>query len=135
MLATSVTREVALVTIKRPPVYRVPGIQLLVLLVVSVGLGFVSVTIAWSVLAGGLVAIIPHLYFTVYAFRHMGARASHDIARSFARGEAGKFILTMVGFACVFKSGFVMNPLAIFGGYCAMLVVQWCAVAAAVRGQ
>ncbi|GAB3109836.1 hypothetical protein GCM10027217_36720 [Pseudomaricurvus hydrocarbonicus] len=135
MLAKSVTREVALATIKRPPVYRVPGIQLVVLLVVSAGLGVVDVTIAWSVLAGGVVAIIPHLYFTVYAFRHMGARVSPDIARSFARGEAGKFILTMVGFACVFKSGFALNPLAVFGGYFAMLIIQWWAVAVAVRGQ
>lgn len=134
MLATSVTREVALADIKRPPVYRVPAIQILVLLVVCGGWAVTDASVAWSVLAGGLIAVISHLYFTVYAFRYMGARASQQIARSFTRGETGKFVLTLVGFACVFQGGLASEPLAVFGGYIGMLLLQWWLVARALRG-
>ncbi len=133
MLATSVTREVALANIKRPRIYRISIIQCGVLLGMCGVLGFVDPTVAWSVLAGGLVAVIPHLYFAVYAFRYSGARASREIARSFARGEAGKFILTLIGFACVFQGLPGQQPWAVFGGYLLMLVCQWVLVARAVR--
>lgn len=135
MLATSVTREVALANIKRPPIYRVAAIQSLVLLLISGGWSFIDTVVAWSILAGGVIAVIPHLYFTVYAFRHMGARASREIARSFNRGEAGKFVLTLVGFACVFQGLPASQPLAVFGGYIAMLVLQWILVAKAVSSR
>lgn len=135
MLSTSVTREVALANIKRPPVYRVTATQSLVLLVVCGGWSFIDAIVAWSILAGGVIAVISHLYFTVYAFRHMGARASKEIARAFARGEAGKFVLTLVGFACVFQGVPATKPVAVFGGYIAMLVLQWILVAFAVRSR
>lgn len=134
MLATSVTREVALADIKRPPIYRVPAIQTVVLLVLCGGWGLIDVDVAWSILAGGMIAVISHLYFTVYAFRYMGARASQQIARSFNRGETGKFVLTLIGFGCVFQGGLASEPLAVFGGYIAMLLWQWVLVARALRG-
>lgn len=134
MLAASVTREVALADITRPPIYRVPAIQILVLLAVCGGWAVTDAHVAWSVLAGGLIAVISHLYFTVYAFRYMGARASREIARSFNRGETGKFVLTLVGFACVFQGGLASEPLAVFGGYIGMLLLQWWLVARALRG-
>lgn len=133
MLATSVTREVALANIKRPPIYRVSAIQILVLLLLCGGWGFINTVVAWSILAGGLIAVVSHLYFSVYAFRYRGARASQDIARSFARGEVGKFALTLVGFACVFQGAPANEPWAVFGGYMAMLVLQWFLVARALR--
>lgn len=133
MLATSVTREVALANIKRPPLYRVSAIQTLVLLGLCGGWGLIDADVAWSIMAGGMIAVISHLYFTVYAFRYMGARASQQIARSFNRGETGKFVLTLVGFACVFKGGLASEPLAVFGGYIGMLLLQWCLVARALR--
>lgn len=129
----SVTREVALVDIKRPPVFRVTVIQCLVLLVAAIGLVFVDKTTAWSAVSGGLVAVIPHLYFTFYAFRFMGARSSREIARSFYRGESGKFVLTLVGFAGVFIGFPQCDPLIVFTGFISMLALQWWLVAKAVQ--
>lgn len=134
MLAASVTREVALADIKRPPIYRVSAIQTLVLLLLCGGWGVIDANVAWSMMAGGAIAVVSHLYFTVYAFRYMGARASQQIARSFNRGETGKFVLTLVGFACVFQGGLASEPLAVFGGYLSMVLLQWWLVARALRG-
>ncbi|MGH1373055.1 MAG: ATP synthase subunit I [Cellvibrionaceae bacterium] len=111
-------------SIKRPAVFRVTLIQCAVLLLAGVGLSFWKWSIAVAVVIGGVIAIIPHLYFTVFAFRFMGARASQDIARSFYRGETGKFVLTLVGFACVFTGRPDIDPLGLFGGYLTMIVLQ-----------
>ncbi|NHN38835.1 hypothetical protein G8764_16110 [Pseudomaricurvus alcaniphilus] len=110
--------------IKRPPVYRVAVKQLLVLMLVGVVLGVIDTRLAWSVVSGGLIAIIPHFYFTVSAFRFQGAAAAAQVTRSFNRGEAGKFVLTLLGFACVF--GFLpqLQAGAVFAGFIGMWLLQ-----------
>ncbi len=122
-------------SIKRPAVFRVTLIQCAVLLLAGVGLGVWQWSMAVAVVVGGLIAIIPHLYFTVFAFRFMGARATQHIARAFYRGETGKFILTLVGFACVFTGRPDIHPGGVFGGYLLMLVLQIGLVARAVSGK
>jgi len=124
-----------LASIKRPAVFRVTLIQCAVLLLAGIGLSVWQWSIAMAVVIGGLIAVIPHLYFTVFAFRYMGARATQDIARSFYRGETGKFILTLVGFACVFTGRPEIHPLGLFGGYLLMLVLQIGLVGRAVSGK
>ena len=84
-----------------------------------------SKTLALSTLLGGLLCVLPHAYFASYAFRHMGARASAQIARAFYRGESGKFVLTLVGFASVFTLVKPLNAPALFIAYLIMLLVQW----------
>jgi ATP synthase protein I len=104
---------------------RVFVIQLVGLAVLSAGLLTVNLTQAYSVLLGGLISIIPNAYFTRWAFRYSGARAAGDVARSFYRGEAGKFVLTVVMFAGVF---ILVKPLTvelIFGAYILMTIVNW----------
>ncbi len=121
-------------SIPRPPVYRIPLFQLVIMLPLVAGVWTVDHVWAQSALAGGLLAVIPNLYFTVYAFRYRGARSVKLIARAFNWGETGKFLLTLVGFAGVFT---VIRPLsvsALFLMYVAMLIVQW-VVSARVIGQ
>lgn len=122
-------------SIKRPAVFRVTLIQCAVLLLTGLGLSFWKWSIAVAVVVGGMIAIIPHLYFTIFAFRFMGARATQDIARSFYRGETGKFVLTLVGFACVFTGRPEIDPIGLFGGYLAMLMLQIGLVGRAVSGK
>ncbi len=119
-------------SIKRPPVFRVTLIQCAVLMCLSLGLYIWKPSIAIAVGTGGLIAVIPHLYFTVFAFKFMGARAAPSIARSFYRGETGKFVLTLVGFACVFTGRPDIHPLGLFSGYLVMLVLQIVLVGKAV---
>jgi ATP synthase protein I len=51
---------------------------------------------------GGLVAIVPQAVFGFYCFRFSGAQESRRIWRSFVRGEAIKFLLSVLLFALVY---------------------------------
>ncbi|WP_372762252.1 ATP synthase subunit I [Pseudoalteromonas sp.] len=56
-----------------------------------------------SALAGGAVAVLPHLVFALYAFRYMGASRANQAYASLKRGNGLKFMLTIVLFALVLK--------------------------------
>ncbi len=120
-------------SINKPQVGRVAVIQALVLAVLSLLLVGYNKTVAFSVLFGGLNCLIPQAYFTFYAWQHTGSRSSQWVARGFYRGEVGKFVLTLVGFAIVFSRFPEVNPLALFGGYLLILMMQWVLVARALR--
>lgn len=56
---------------------------------------------AMSALAGGFVVLVAQTYFVSRAFRHAGATSAREIVREFFRGEAGKFVLTVLLLAAV----------------------------------
>jgi ATP synthase protein I len=110
--------------IARPPVHLITLAQLALLVPISLGLLAVDEVVAYSVVSGGLVAIVPQAYFAVLAFRWRGAQSASAIARSSYAGVLGKFLLSIAGFALVFA---VVRPIdgpAVFMGYLAMLVTQ-----------
>lgn len=111
---------------KRPRVYRIALIQLVVLLLVTTLCASWKLSVAYAFLMGGGLCILPNLYFTFYAFRFMGARSTQRIAQSFKQGLVGKFVLIMVGFACVFALlAFArQHALWVFVGYIAMWLLQ-----------
>lgn len=110
--------------IARPPVHRITLAQLATLLIVCLALLAYDRTVAGSVAAGGLVAIIPQAYFAMLAFRWRGARSARAIARSSYAGETGKFLLSVAGFAVVFATVRPISGLAVFAGYLVMLAIQ-----------
>ena len=80
--------------------------------------------LALSLLAGGLTAFIPNAYFAKHAFKYAGASAAAAVTASFYRGEAGKFLMTVVMFACIFV---MLKPLvawAVFAAYLMMWVAN-----------
>jgi ATP synthase protein I len=79
---------------------------------------------AYSVLSGGLIAILPQAYFAALTFRWRGARSARAIARSSYAGQVGKFLLSVAGFAAVFVALRPIDAPAVFAGYLAMLVIQ-----------
>jgi ATP synthase protein I len=85
----------------------------------------VKPVIAYSVLIGGLIFILPNLYFAAYAFRYRGAQAAPIVLKSFYRGEAGKFLLSGVGFAIAFTLVQPLEVLVLFGAYIALTIMQW----------
>lgn len=92
--------------IARPPVYRITLAQLLVLVVLCLVLLASDTVRAYSVLSGGLIAIVSRAYFAALAFRWRGARSARAIARSSYVGQVGKFLLSIAGFAVVlWRSG------------------------------
>lgn len=84
--------------------------------------GFIT---AYSLALGTVLHIIPNAYFSIYAFRYQGATNATWITRSFSRGESGKLMLTLVGFALIFRFVKPLSSLSLFAGFCCMLVLQW----------
>jgi ATP synthase protein I len=110
--------------IARPPVYRITLSQLLVLVVLCLILLASDKVRAYSVLSGGLIAIVPQAYFATLAFRWRGARSARAIAHSSYAGQVGKFLLSIAGFAVVFVTVRPLDAPGVFAGYLAMLVIQ-----------
>ena len=110
--------------IARPPVHRITLAQLALLIPSCLLLLTIDKVVAYSVLGGGLVAVVPQAYFAVLAFRWRGARSARDMVRSGNVGEAGKFLLSVIGFALVFALLHPVNALAVFSGYLVMLAIQ-----------
>jgi ATP synthase protein I len=110
--------------ITRPPVHRITLTQLALLSLLCLGLLAFDRVVAYSVLCGGLIAIVPQAYFATLAFRWRGAQSARAIARSSYAGVMGKFLLSIAAFALVFA---VVRPIdgpAVFMGYLAMLAAQ-----------
>lgn len=96
------------------------------LLLVTVGIVWsINHVVAYSVLIGGLIFLIPNMYFALYAFRYRGAQAAQMVLMSFYRGEIGKFLLSSVGFAIAFTFVQPLNILFVFIAYIALTVIQW----------
>ncbi len=100
--------------------------QLILALVLSaLALPFGSVA-ALSTGLGAGIAVAGSLYFALQAFRHAGATQAPQIVRSFFKGEAGKFVITVLLFAAVFAwvrplqsgwllTGFILEQLVAWG--------------------
>ena len=110
--------------IARPPVHRITLAQLATLVPLCLVLWTQDRVVAYSMLSGGLIAIVPQAWFATVAFRFSGARSARAIARSGYAGEVGKFLLSIAGFAVVFATLRPVSGAAVFAGYIAMLVIQ-----------
>ncbi len=108
----------------RPPVYRITLAQFVALVPLCLVLLAVDRVCAYSVLGGGLIAILPQAYFAFRAFRWRGARSAAAIMRAGYSGEVGKYLLTAAGFAAVFALVRPIAAPAVFAGYGVMLLIQ-----------
>ena len=112
-------------TIPKPPIHRVALYQLLVLLVLSGLLLFVSEIVGYSVLIGGLIQIVPQAWFARQAYKYTGARQVGLMVRAMYRGETGKFVLTAAMFVTTFILWKQLNFLAVFSAFIVMIPLQW----------
>ncbi len=80
---------------------------------------------ALSFFLGGIVYILPNLYFVHYAFRYRGAQAASLISSSFVWGEAGKLALCACGFIAVYRLYPNVHHGVLFAGFLSMIVTQW----------
>ncbi|MFV8782909.1 ATP synthase subunit I [Microbulbifer sp. SA54] len=129
---------------RNPPVVKISLIQLAVILLAALALELTQGrVIACSALLGGLLCVLPNLYFGLRAFDLMGsgrfapdqrgklrgARASQRTVMSFYRAETGKFVLTLAGFAAVFAAVRPLNAAVLFVSYSLCVILQWILVA------
>lgn len=77
---------------------------------------------AQSVLAAGVIVIIPNIVFALKAFRYAGAKSSEKVMESFYSGEKMKIVLTAFLFALAFKY-LAIEPIPFFISYCLVMVI------------
>ncbi|MBX2808565.1 MAG: ATP synthase subunit I [Cellvibrionaceae bacterium] len=104
-------------------------LQLGGLVLISILLWWPDPVMAYSVFAGGILYWLPNAYFTLCAFRYpnesWSEKQSIYLLRSIYRGEAYKFIVTVVGFATVFLLVEPLNSMAVFIAFIVMTLSQW----------
>jgi ATP synthase protein I len=104
---------------------RLATLQLcLALLLASVALCYSGDKAALSALLGGIVAILPNVFFARKLFQYRGARAAKQIVNNFYKGEALKIILSIILFVLVFRYTNVM-PLVFFIVYITVQMMFW----------
>lgn len=113
------------VTIGRPPIVRFTMIQIAILVLLSSSLLLVGKVSSYSFLLGGLIAVLPQLYFAARLFRDSGAGAAHKIARAGYAGQVGKFALSAAGFALVFAAVRPLHSEVVFIGFIGMMIIQY----------
>jgi ATP synthase protein I len=117
------------ITIEAPPVGRIAKTQMLILFVFVVVVAPLSIKISYSVLLGGIIQIVPQAYFSLLAFRYVGAKQAPKILSAIQKGEAGKLLLTALLFGLSFGLISPLDVPALFLAYGAMIIVQWFCVA------
>ena len=125
-----VTTPVTVSMIKAPPIYIAFVIQFLICVLAALsGAVLVDIVVAYSILLGGLISIVPNGYFAFKAFRFRGARSTPLIVKSFYAGETGKLIMTGVLFALVFAGIRPLNELAVIVSFIVTIIIGLLATA------
>jgi ATP synthase protein I len=111
-------------TIPKPPLTRVAIYQLAALLPASGLLLLMDTVLAYSVLVGGLVQIVPQAWFARQAYKYSGAQQASLVVRAMYRGETGKVVLAATLMAVLFTLHKQWNFFALFIAYIAMIPLQ-----------
>lgn len=96
------------------------SVALVLLLLIFSTSGNVSII---SLLLGAGLAILPGIVFTLYMFRHVGARQAKNAMRSMFVGELLKLLFTIVGFALVFSLFPELYHLSFWIGFVVCLLI------------
>jgi ATP synthase protein I len=75
-----------------------------------------------SALTGGIIAILPNVFFAYKAFKYAGARSSKLVMESFFLGEKIKMVLTVILLALAFKF-LAIVPVPFFTTFCLVMVM------------
>lgn len=79
---------------------------------------------AKSVAAGAMLAFVAQSAFTLIAYRLTGAKARQAIMLNMYLGQMIKWVITLLGFALIFKMALPIHTMLVFLGYVAMLVAH-----------
>lgn len=74
---------------------------------------------------GALLCWLGSAYFAWQAFRQGGANASRQVLASMYKGMIGKFIIVIVGFILIFRSGSPLSMPALLGGFLLVQAMAW----------
>ncbi len=77
---------------------------------------------AQSIMAAGVVTIIPNIVFALKAFKYAGAKSSKLVVESFFSGVKLKMVLTALLFVLSFKF-LVLLPIPFFSMFCLIMAL------------
>jgi ATP synthase protein I len=116
--------------INAPTRYLVAVQTVATLLLAGTALGLLGSVFAYSLLAGGLISVVPNAWFAAMVFRHSGARATGLVVRNAFMGELMKLVLIGAGFALVFV---LVDPLHVPGLFSGFVLVHLAGLVAMIR--
>ena len=100
-------------------------LQMALTLIICCGYYFLSgIIAAYSSFIGGVIFVIPQLYFGFKAFMYSGARSIQNVVVSFYKGESSKIIIIAVSFALVFKFIKPIDYLALYSTFFSVLLMN-----------
>lgn len=110
----------------KSPVWYSAKIQALLLSSISICIWLLwGKTVAKSYFIGGLIYLLPNLYFVHYAFRYATKEHYVQAARSIVWGEMGKLGLSALGFALIFSGKNDIHEVPLFIGFISVVISQW----------
>ena len=112
------------VGVKFPFLYFLVG-QVGISALIGMLLILVSVLYAYSFILGALAFVIPNMYFVYYAFRFQGAEQAYLVERSLKKGQTGKFSISALIFALIFKMVSPLHAEMVFAGFGSMICLHW----------
>ena len=116
--------------IQRAPTRYLASVQAITTLSLA-GLSLLlSSVLAYSVLLGGLISLIPNAGYASLVFRQSGARAVGAVVRNAMLGELMKLVLIGAGFALVFV---LVDPLHVVGLFTGFVFVHLAGLVATIR--
>lgn len=111
--------------INKPPIIKIFLAQMALTLAICAAYYVMSGSVAaYSSLLGGVIFVLPQLYFGFKAFLYSGARSTQKIVVNFYKGESTKLITIAVGFALVFKFVDPLHYLALYSTFISVLVLN-----------
>lgn len=109
----------------RTAAFRLVYVQLIITIVIALlSYTFCGLVIAYSVLSGSTVYILPNIYFVRSALRSVESQTPQSILSRFYIGEGQKFLLTMAMFAICFALIKPLHAVSFFAAYVLIMVVN-----------
>ena len=110
----------------RNEVFKLIAIQTAIVVVCSLFFLFISWETAYSLFLGGVVCVLPSIYFAQKLFAYLGARLAKQAIRAFYFGEIIKLVMLATLSIIVFK--FIrINALTFFFGFMLAQLGFWIA--------
>lgn len=99
--------------------------QAALILLVSAACLVLGVTAAYSALLGGLLYLLPNLYFAWRAFSGQGADNAQRVVIRMYASEIGKMMLAVALFSATFKLVQPLSPFSLFGTFMLLQLSGW----------
>lgn len=98
--------------------------QLLLLFITVSLVAWFDWLLAKSILIGGLLFLLPSIYFGLMTFRLNSDNLPRLALHNLYRGEVGKFMLTSMGFAVAFVMFKPLDIIALFSSFILMMLIN-----------